>query len=192
MGNRPGRVAGGNRLGPGHHRGRAKRQGLAGADRGRDPAGQDSAKPGRQEDERPRLRPGPRHRRKRTIRIRREQVMNMVKTTVLMAALFAVFMLAGQVIGGEQGMIMAFGIALVTNFFSYWFSDKMVLMMYRAQPVTQEQAPQIYRAVSNLAQRAKIPMPKIYVIPSESPNAFATGRNPEHASVCFTESIVQI
>ncbi len=118
--------------------------------------------------------------------------MNGFKTTLLMLLLFLVFMGVGQWLGGQQGLILAFCFALVTNFIGYFFSDKIVLSMYGAKEIGREDAPSIYRAVSNLTQKAGIPMPKIYVIPSESPNAFATGRNPNHAAVVFTQSIVQI
>src|SRR4026207_392529 len=107
---------------------------------------------------------------------------NVFKTGVLLAVLTCLVVLIGQALGGQQGMIMAFGLALVMNFVSYWFSDKMVLAMYRAQPVDEAQAPQLYGLVRNLTTRAGIPMPKVYIIPGDAPNAFATGRNPEHAT----------
>jgi len=113
-----------------------------------------------------------------------------VKTAVLLASLSAVLMLIGQAFGGQQGMIIAFGFAVVMNFGSYWFSDRIVLKMYRAQEVGPEHP--LYRIVQDLTVRAKLPMPKVFVIPTQSPNAFATGRNPEHASVAATEGILQM
>ena len=117
---------------------------------------------------------------------------NVFKTGVLLAVLTCLVVLIGQALGGQQGMIMAFGLALVMNFVSYWFSDKMVLAMYRAQPVDEAQAPQLYGLVRNLTTRAGIPMPKVYIIPGDAPNAFATGRNPEHAAVAVTEGLLRI
>lgn len=113
-----------------------------------------------------------------------------VKTGVLLAALSAVLMLIGQGFGGSQGMMIAFVFAVVMNFGSYWFSDKIVLRMYKAQPAEPDHP--LYRLVEQLAMRANLPMPKVYVIPSGSPNAFATGRNPNHASVAATEGILRI
>src|SRR5579863_178132 len=109
--------------------------------------------------------------------------MNAMKTTLLLALLTILMILAGDYFGGEKGMILAFAIAAATNFFSYFYSDKIALAMYGAQPVTREQLPRAYDVVERLTQKASLPMPKIYVIPTESPNAFATGRNPKHASV---------
>jgi heat shock protein HtpX len=97
----------------------------------------------------------------------------------------------GAAIGGRSGMIMAFGLALVMNFVSYWFSDKIVLSMYRAQPVTEAQAPDLHSLVRQLSQKAGLPMPKVYLIPSETLNAFATGRNPEHGVVAVTTGIMR-
>lgn len=116
--------------------------------------------------------------------------MNSLKTTFLLALLTVVLVLAGDYFGGERGMILAFCIAAATNFFSYFYSDKIALSMYGAQPVTREQLPRAYDVVERLTQRAGLPMPKIYVIPTESPNAFATGRNPRHASVAVTHGIL--
>ena len=113
-------------------------------------------------------------------------MINWMKTGVLMAAIVALFGAIGAAVGGQQGMIMALGFALVTNFFAYWFSDKMVLKMYNAQEVDENTAPQFYDMVRDLAQRAELPMPKVYLINEEAPNAFATGRNPEHAAVAAT------
>jgi len=101
-------------------------------------------------------------------------------------------MLVGQVLGGQNGMVWALVIAGVMNFVSYFFSDKIALAMYRAQPVTREQLPRVYNVVERLTHRAGLPMPKIYVIPTPSPNAFATGRNPAHASVAVTQGILDL
>src|SRR6185295_17936999 len=117
---------------------------------------------------------------------------NVFKTGVLLAVLTCLVVLIGQALGGQQGMIMAFGLAAVMNFVSYWFSDKMVLAMYGAQPVDEAQAPGLHAMVRRLATRAQIPMPRIYVIASDTPNAFATGRNPQHAAVAVTEGIMRI
>jgi len=117
---------------------------------------------------------------------------NMLKTTLFLALLTGLFIAVGGLVGGRNGMIMAFVLALVMNFVSYWFSDKIVLKMYGAQPVEENQLPVVQRIVRNLATRAGIPMPKLYVIPSDSPNAFATGRSPQHAAVAVTEGILRI
>ena len=117
---------------------------------------------------------------------------NMVKTAVLMAAITALFMAIGSVLGGRQGMMLALVVALGMNFFSYWFSDKLVLKMYNAQEVDESSAPQFYRMVRELAQKAQLPMPKVYVIEEDAPNAFATGRNPEHAAVAATTGIMRV
>jgi heat shock protein HtpX len=117
---------------------------------------------------------------------------NIMKTAVLLAALTALLILIGGAIGGEQGMLIAFVLAGVMNFASYWFSDKIVLSMYRAQPVDEAAAPDLHRMVRGLATRAGLPMPRLYVIPNETPNAFATGRNPQHAAVAVTEGIMRI
>src|SRR5882672_277191 len=117
---------------------------------------------------------------------------NILKTGLLLGVLTAILVLAGQAIAGEQGMIIGFVMAAIMNFVSYWFSDKIVLAMYRAQPVDEAQAPGLYAMVRRLATRAQIPMPRVYVIPSDTPNAFATGRNPEHAVVAVTEGIMRI
>lgn len=116
--------------------------------------------------------------------------MNGLKTAFLLSVLTVLLVLAGEYLGGEKGMIIAFVIAAGTNFFSYFYSDKIALAMYRAQPVTREQLPRAYDVVERLTTRAGLPMPKIFVIPSESPNAFATGRNPQHASVAVTHGIL--
>ncbi len=117
---------------------------------------------------------------------------NMMKTAILMAAITALFMAIGSVLGGRQGMLLALVIALGMNFFSYWFSDKMVLRMYNAQEVDESRAPQFYRMVRELAQRAGLPMPRVYLIEEDAPNAFATGRNPEHAAVAATTGILRV
>jgi heat shock protein HtpX len=117
---------------------------------------------------------------------------NYLKTAVLMAGIVALFMAIGAMIGGQQGMMIAFVIALGMNFFSYWFSDKMVLKMYNAQQVDETTAPQFYNMVRELAHKAGLPMPKVYLIQDPSPNAFATGRNPENAAVAATTCILQI
>ena len=117
---------------------------------------------------------------------------NVFKTGLLLAVLTVMLVLIGGAVGGRQGMLIAFFIAVVMNFVSYWFSDKMVLAAYGAQPIEEASAPRLYAIVHRLATRAGIPMPRVYMIPSETPNAFATGRNPEHAVVAVTEGIMRI
>jgi heat shock protein HtpX len=117
--------------------------------------------------------------------------MNMMKTTVLLAALTGLMVLMGDAIGGRQGMVWALAIAGLMNFVSFFFSDKIVLTMYRARPVTQADAPELYGIVERLAQKAGIPMPGLYVIPDPALNAFATGRSPSHAAVAATEGILR-
>ena len=117
---------------------------------------------------------------------------NQIRTTVLLAIMTAFFMLIGQLLGGRQGLIIAFFFAAGMNFFSYWYSDKMVLRMYRAREATPDQAPELYDIVRDLSAKAGIPTPKVYIIPEDSPNAFATGRNPEHAIVAVTEGLLKI
>jgi len=117
---------------------------------------------------------------------------NIFKTGLLLAVLTAMLVLIGGAIGGQQGMLVAFVFALAMNFFSYWFSDKMVLAMYGARPIEESEAPALYAVVRRLATRAQIPMPRVYMIASDTPNAFATGRNPEHAAVAVTEGILRI
>jgi len=117
--------------------------------------------------------------------------LNTVRTTLLLAALFGLFMFVGQLIGGRQGMIMGFGFALVTNFLAYWFSDKAALAMSGARPVDEQHAPGLHRMVGRLAVRAGLPMPRVYVIPEMQPNAFATGRDPSHAAIAVTEGLMQ-
>ncbi|MGH9649807.1 MAG: zinc metalloprotease HtpX [Terriglobales bacterium] len=116
----------------------------------------------------------------------------MVKTTVFLALLTGLFIAVGGLLGGRSGMMMAFVFALIMNFVSYWFSDKIVLKMYGAQPIGESEAPLVHRIVRNLATRAGIPMPKLYLLPSEAPNAFATGRSPQHAAVAVTHGILRI
>src|SRR3954467_1674152 len=116
--------------------------------------------------------------------------MNTLKTAFLLTALTLFLVLIGQYFGGQNGMILALVLAGVMNFVSYFFSDKIALAMYGAQAVTREQAPRVYGIVERLTQRTGLPMPKVFVIPNESPNAFATGRNPEHASVAVTQGIL--
>ena len=117
---------------------------------------------------------------------------NVMKTAILMAAITALFVVIGSMLGGRQGMMLALLFALGMNFFSYWFSDKMVLKMYNAQEVDASSAPQFYAMVQELAQRAGLPMPRVYLIQEDAPNAFATGRNPEHAAVAATTGILRV
>ena len=117
--------------------------------------------------------------------------MNTMKTTFLMALLMVLAVGIGYMIGGNGGMMIAFLFAAGMNIFSYWFSDKIVLKMYNAQAVTEAQQPRLYNMVRELAQRAQLPMPKVYIIPNDTPNAFATGRNPEHAAVAVTQGIMR-
>lgn len=118
--------------------------------------------------------------------------MNRVKTTLLLTILTMLLMAMGTAIGGRSGMVTAFFIACAMNFFSYWFSDKIVLKMYGAQEIEEQDNPVFYGIVRRLAERAALPMPRVYMIPSESPNAFATGRNPQHAAVAATQGIMRI
>ena len=117
---------------------------------------------------------------------------NLLKTAVLMAAITALFMAIGAYVGGQQGMMLALVVALGLNFFSYWFSDKLVLRMYNAQEVDETSAPQFYRMIAELAQKAGLPMPRVYVIDEAAPNAFATGRNPANAAVAATTGIMRV
>ena len=118
--------------------------------------------------------------------------MNIVKTGLLLGALTGLLMLIGGYFGGQQGVVIAFIFAMVMNFGSYWFSDKLILRMYKAQEVSESQAPELYAMVKNLALKASLPMPKVYIIPEDTPNAFATGRNEHHAVVAVTEGILRI
>ncbi len=117
---------------------------------------------------------------------------NWVKTAMLMAAIMALFGIVGGMLGGQQGMLLALLFGGAMNVFSYWFSDKMVLKMYNAREVDETSAPQFYGMVRGLAQRANLPMPRVYIIDEQQPNAFATGRNPEHAAVAATTGILQL
>jgi len=117
---------------------------------------------------------------------------NWFKTTILFAAILALFMMIGGLIGGREGMMMALLLGGGMNFFAYWFSDKMVLRMYNAQPVDETSSPYLYNMVRDLAGRAELPMPKVYLIDEAQPNAFATGRNPENAAVAATTGIVSL
>jgi heat shock protein HtpX len=118
--------------------------------------------------------------------------MNTIKTGLLLGALTGLFMLIGGYFGGQQGVVVAFIFAMVMNFGSYWFSDKLVLSMYHAQPVSESEAPELYALVKTLALKASLPMPRVYIIPGDTPNAFATGRNEHHAVVAVTEGILRI
>jgi heat shock protein HtpX len=118
--------------------------------------------------------------------------MNTFKTVLLMVALTVLLVLAGGAMGGRQGLIIALVIAIMMNFFSYWFSDKIVLKMYRAREINRGEDPELYDIVSELAERAGLPMPKVYICPQNTPNAFATGRNPKHAAVAVTQGIRRI
>lgn len=117
---------------------------------------------------------------------------NLMKTAILMAAITALFMAIGAMLGGQSGMLLALAVAVAMNFFSYWFSDKMVLRMYNAQQVDETSAPQFYSMVRELAAKAQLPMPKVYIIREDAPNAFATGRNPENAAVAATTGIMRV
>jgi heat shock protein HtpX len=118
--------------------------------------------------------------------------MNTMKTIVLMVGLTVLLVMIGGAFGGRQGMIFAFILASATNLFSYWFSDKIVLRMYGARQVSEQDSPVLYGVTRDLAMKMNIPMPKVYIIPSDAPNAFATGRNPKHAAVAATEGIIRL
>jgi len=118
--------------------------------------------------------------------------MNMLKTVFLMTAMMILFLLVGYLLGGSTGMTIAFIFSLIMNFGTYWFSDKIVLSMYRAKEVNRETAPKLYTLVEELASRANLPMPRVYVIEDATPNAFATGRNPQNAAVAATTGILRI
>ena len=115
---------------------------------------------------------------------------NALKTTLLLGLMSGVLLVLGETLGGSRGLVMAFGVAVLMNFVSYWFSDKIVLSMYRAKPVGPEHP--LHQITARLAQRAGLPMPKVYIIPDDSPNAFATGRDPSHAAVAATEGVLRI
>jgi heat shock protein HtpX len=117
---------------------------------------------------------------------------NTFKTALLLTAMTLFLLFVGQMLGGERGLVLALIVAVIMNFTSYFFSDKIALAAYRAKPVSREQLPRAYAIVEGLTQKIGIPMPKMYVIPTDSPNAFATGRNPQHASVAMTEGILNL
>ena len=117
---------------------------------------------------------------------------NTFKTFILMAALTALFMFGGQALGGQSGMALALVLALGMNFFAYWYSDKLALTMSRAQEVSYDQAPQLHDMVEKLARNVSLPKPRVYIMPGPTPNAFATGRNPEHAAVAVTEGLLEL
>lgn len=117
---------------------------------------------------------------------------SLLKTGVLMAAMTALFMVAGQLLGGQTGIIIAFGFAIIMNFSAYWYSDKMALAMSKAREVSPAQAPELHRMVDMLANRAELPKPRVYIMDDPTPNAFATGRNPEHAAVAVTSGLLNI
>ena len=117
---------------------------------------------------------------------------NALKTGVLLVLLTVLFVAIGSYVGGRGGMVMAFAFAVLMNAGAYWFSDKIVLKMYRAQEVSEAEAPELHAIVHRLATAASVPMPKVYILPSDSPNAFATGRNPQHAAVAVTRGIMRI
>jgi heat shock protein HtpX len=117
--------------------------------------------------------------------------MNTLKTVFLMVFMMALLMLVGSALGGRQGLIVAFMFSVVLNFGAYWFSDKVVLMMYRAREVTEVEAPKLYSLVARVASESQMPMPRVYIIPMDNANAFATGRNPAHAAVAVTDGIMK-
>jgi heat shock protein HtpX len=117
---------------------------------------------------------------------------NTLKTGLLLVLLAALLMAIGGAVGGRSGLIIALVIALATNAISYWYADKIVLRMYGAREVSETEAPDLYRSIRRLAQQARIPMPRVYLLPSDTPNAFATGRNPQHAAVAVTTGILQL
>jgi heat shock protein HtpX len=120
------------------------------------------------------------------------KIMNRLKTTLLLTSLTLLLVLMGNALGGQSGMLIAFVFATGMNFFSYWYSDKLVLKLHKAREVDQHDAPELFAMVARLARRAELPMPRVYIIPGESPNAFATGRNPQHAAVAATEGILRL
>jgi heat shock protein HtpX len=115
--------------------------------------------------------------------------MNRLKTFLLMALLTAIFLLLGGLLAGNEGLVVAFVMALAVNFFSYWFSDRMAISMTHSQPLNESEAPEVYRAMRELTQNAAMPMPRLYLMPTEQPNAFATGRSPEHAVIAVTAGL---
>ncbi|RMF99454.1 MAG: zinc metalloprotease HtpX [Acidobacteria bacterium] len=119
-------------------------------------------------------------------------MLNRVKTAALLGFMTALFLFFGNLVGGYAGLVIALIMAVIFNFGAYWFSDKIILRMYNAQEINREEAPQLYEMVENLAKKAEIPMPKVYLIPEETPNAFATGRNPKNSAVAVTSGILQL
>jgi heat shock protein HtpX len=119
-------------------------------------------------------------------------MVNTTKIFILMAAMSGLFMVAGQALGGQNGMVVALIMALGTNFFAYWFSDKLALKMSRAKEANNSEAPELHTMVEDLAARANLPKPRIYIMPGDTPNAFATGRNPDHAAVAVTEGLLRL
>jgi heat shock protein HtpX len=117
---------------------------------------------------------------------------NQFRTALLLAAMTVFVIIIGRLLGGQGGMVFAFILAVGMNFFSYWFSDKMVLRMYRAREATPDEAPELHQIVATLAQRANLPMPRVFIIPKDTPNAFATGRNPQHAVVAVTQGLLKL
>ena len=118
--------------------------------------------------------------------------MNTLKTAFFLTLLTGLFIVIGDLLGGRAGVVIAFIFALGMNFFSYFFSDKIALAMYRAKPVSEEEAPELYSIVKTLCERANLPMPRLYIIPQAAPNAFATGRDPKHAAVAVTEGALEL
>src|SRR5690625_6648421 len=118
--------------------------------------------------------------------------MNAMRTTLLLAVLTAIFLVIGQLLGGRVGLIIAFIFAAVMNIGSYWFSDKLVLKMYRARETSRNESPKLYSVVHELAHKAGMPMPRVYIVDNPAPNAFATGRNPQHAAVAATTGLLNI
>ncbi|MFN2364545.1 MAG: zinc metalloprotease HtpX [Halarsenatibacteraceae bacterium] len=118
--------------------------------------------------------------------------MHHLKTFLLMAVLTVVFIVFGGILGGETGLIMALGFALILNFFSFWFSDKLAIKMTKSRPLTKEEAPKLHKIIEDLSDKAGLPMPKVYVTPSSQPNAFATGRNPNNSAIALTEGIIKL
>ncbi len=118
--------------------------------------------------------------------------MNALKTAFFLGLLSALILLIGYASGGDRGIVLALAVAAAMNFFAYWFSDRLVLAMYRAQPVSREQAPQLFEILERLTARAEIPMPRVYILPEDAPNAFATGRDPRHAAVAVTHGILKL
>lgn len=119
-------------------------------------------------------------------------MLNQIKTVLLLGSLTALLLLFGYLFGGTQGLTIALGFSLLLNFLTYWYSDKFVLLMYRAQPISKTQAPDLHKMIESITKSANLPKPKIYLIPSENPNAFATGRNPKHAAVAVTQGILKL